>query len=334
MIKHFYIVAICFYFVSCISDWDRKLDEKTIDTEVFGKTNMFNSKNVKLKIAEYKNIVTITLDYKLPKNLELPIDSFFGDTLTDTRFFLKLSCNGKALTINNKVVGYNGFSNSLIDTNIVILPFDKQNILPYYHSEIKFPMNLFHNLTSGEQVIDGELFIKNFYGTHIDKQTKNATDLEIESNVIKGKVKFKIDVPEIYLTTIYGNGLELRNDDKFSPSSMDFSIFGSGLPDIYWEIYYPATGEGDFSFPYWRSAEATNATSYDYKDTIYLYHFSNNDKFKIGVYDRDDLSRDDFLGDWFGSLNELVSNNYKFLKFDNLKWFQIKVKNQGCINKK
>lgn len=333
MIKHFFIFAICFSFVSCISDWDRKLDEKTIDTEVFGKTNMFNSKNVKLKIAEYKNIITITLDYKLPKHIQLPIDSFFGDTLIETRFFLKLFYNGKPLTISNNVIGYNSFFNSLIDTNIVVLPFDKQNIKPYYHSEIKIPMNLFHNLKVGKQIIEGELFIKKFYGTHYDKKTKETTDLEIESDAIKGKVKFKIDIPEIYLTTIYGNGLELRNDDKFSPAGMDFS-FREGYPDIYWQIYYPATSEGDFSFPYWRSIEARNATSYEDKDTVYLYHFSNNDKFKIGVYDRDDLSRDDFLGNWYGSLSELVSTNYKSLKFDNLKWFQIKIKNQGCRNKK
>ncbi len=333
MKKHLLIIAFCFYFVGCISEWDRKLDEKTIDTEIFGKTNVFNSKNVKLKIAEYKNLITITLDYKLPKNIDLPIDSFYGDTLTETRFFLKLFSNGKELTINNNVIGYNSYFNSLIDTNIIILPFDKQNILPRYHSEIKIPMNLFHNLKAGEQIIEGELFIKKFYGTHYDKQTKETTDLEIENNAINGKVKFHIDVPEIYLTTIYGNGIELRNDDKFSPSGMDFS-FREGYPDIYWQIYYPATSESDFSFPYWRSNEARNSTNYEYTDTIYLYHFSNTDKFKIGVYDRDDLSRDDFLGDWFGSLNELVSNNYKSLKFDNLKWFQIKVKNQGCINKK
>jgi hypothetical protein len=62
-----------------------------------------------------------------------------------------------------------------------------------------------------------------------------------------------------------------------------------------------------------------------------IYHPKIN--LKIGVYDRDDLSRDDFLGDWFGSIKELESDSIKTLHFDNLKWFKIKAKQQGCINK-
>lgn len=333
MIKFTFILVICFSFVGCVSDWDKKLDEKTIDTEVLGKTNLFSTKTVRLKITEYKNILTVSLDYKLPKNISLPIDSFYGDTLTETRFFIKLYCNGKPLTINKNIIGYEGFFNSMLDTNIIVIPFAKQNIIPVYHSEISIPMYIFHNLKADKQAIEGELFARKFYGIHYDKETKETTDLEIETDALKGKIRFNIDVPEIYLTTIYGNGLDLRNDDKFSPLGMDFS-FREGYPDIYWEIYSPATGESDFSFPYWRSTEVRNATGYNYQDTILLYHFSNDDKFKIGVYDRDDLSRDDFLGDWYGSLNTIVSEKYKYLQFDNLKWFQIKAKQSGCINKK
>jgi len=331
--KFILILAICFSFVGCINDWDKKLDEKTIDTEVLGKTNLFSTKTVRLKITEYKNLLTISLDYKLPKNINLPVDSFYGDTLIETRFFLKLYSKGKPLTINNNVIGYKGFFYSPLDTNIVIIPFEKQNIIPVYHSEISIPMYIFHNLKVGKQTIEGELFARKFYGSHYDKETKETTDLEIETDALKGKIKFKIDIPEIYLTTIYGKGLDLRNDAQFSPLGMDFS-FREGYPDIYWEIYSPATSESDFSFPYWRSVEARNATSYDLKDTVYLYHFSNDAQFKIGVYDRDDLSRDDFLGDWYGSVKAIVSDKYKILQFDKLKWFQIKAEQLGCINKK
>ncbi|MBI5540568.1 MAG: hypothetical protein HY951_10955 [Bacteroidia bacterium] len=326
------IIVMGLFFTGCVGEWDRKLDEKQISTEIFGTTSTFSTKNVRLKVNEYDNILTITIDYKLPKNFSFPVDSFYGDTLTETRFYLRLLCDGKPITLNRNVLGYRGFYDSASDTSVLIIPFKKQLIYPTYHDEVKFSMAVFHMLKAGNHKIDGELFITKFYGSHYDKETKETTELEVDNNDISGKVNFKIKVPEIYLTTIYGNGLELRNDDKFSPRGMDFS-FREGYPDIYWEIFYPAYGESDFTFPYWRSKEATYATGYSDKDTIYLYHFSNNEEFKIGVYDRDDLSGDDYLGDWFGTIKDIESNTYKRLKFDNLQWLEIKAKQQGCINK-
>lgn len=318
--------------VGCVGDWDRKLDENNIDTQLSGNTSFFSTKNVRVKITEYKEVLNISLQYKLNKNTKLPVDSFYGDTLTETRFFLKLFCDGKPVLIDLKVIDYNGFSYTAPDSNMVIIPFRKQCILPDYRDEIQFPLTVFHSLKAGKHYFEAELFNTAFYGTHYDTTTKETIDLEIPYHNINGKVKFIIDVPEIYQTILYGEGMDLRNDDKFSPAGMDFS-FREGYPDIYWEIYYPANDEGDFTFPYWRSFEATNATDYLEKDTVYLFHFSPKDKFKIGVYDRDDLSRNDFLGDWFGSIKELESDSVKTLHFDNLKCFKIKAKQQGCINK-
>jgi hypothetical protein len=317
----------------CVGEWDRKLDEKPIDTELLGNTSFFTTKNVRFKINEYQKILTISLDYKISKEMKLPVDSFYGDTLTETRFFLKLFCDGKPVQIDPKVMGYKGFSVTSSDTNHVIIPFKKQSILPVYHDEIQLPLNVFHTLKAGKHHFEGELFITTFYGSHYDTTSKESTELEMPFHNINGKVKFIMDIPEIYLTTLYGDGLVLRNDETFSPVGMDFS-FRLGYPDIYWEIYYPANGESDFTYPYWRSHEATYATEYLDKDTVLFYHFSPNDKFKIGVYDRDDLSGDDFLGDWFGPVKEIVSDSLKTLRFDNLKWFKIKAKQQGCINKK
>ena len=316
----------------CVGEWDRKLDENSINTEILGKTSLFSTKNVRLKIKEYNNILTFSLDYKMSKNMQLPVDSFYGDTLTETRFFLKLFCDGNPVQVDSKVKGYKGFALTAPDINQIIIPFKKQRILPIYSDEIEFPLTAFHTLKAGKHHFEGELFITAFYGSHYDTTSNEKVELVMPFQGINGKVKFIIDIPEIYLTTIYGAGLELKNDETFTPAGMDFS-FRMGYPDIYWEVYYPSNGESDFSFPYWRSHEETYATDYLDKDTVYLYHFSPKDEFKIGVYDRDDLSRNDFLGDWFGSIQELESDSLKTIQFDNLKWFKIKVKQQGCINK-
>jgi len=329
----FLFLFISVLFFGCVEEWDRKLDEKPIDTEILGSTSLFSTKNVRIKISEYQKFLTISLDYKISKEIKFPVDSFYRDTLTETRFFLKLFCDGNPVKIDQRVVGYKGFSVTPPDSNQVIIPFKKQSILSVYHDEVQLPLSVFHTIKTGKHHFEGDLFITSFYGSYYDTTSREYVDQEIPFHGIKGKVKFILDIPEIYLTTLYGDGLELRNDDKFNPYEMDFALFGTGLPDIYWEIFYPASGESDFSFPYWRSREATNDTEYINKDTVYLYHFSLKDKFKIGVYDRDDFSRDDFLGDWFGSIKELESDSLKTLRFDYLKWFKIKAKQQGCINK-
>jgi hypothetical protein len=112
---------------------------------------------------------------------------------------------------------------------------------------------------------------------------------------------------------------------------MDFS-FRAGLPDIYWTVYFPAEGEDDFEYLYWRSYEATYATEYNSNDTVWLYHFSPEDDLKIGVYDRDDLSGDDYLGDWFGSLEKLGGGKFTEFDFDHVRRFGIKTESFGCIN--
>jgi hypothetical protein len=316
----------------CIGDWDRKLDEKKIDTQIAGNSSVFSTKNVRLNIREYKQILYITLDYKVPKNFSFPVDSFYGDTLTETRFFLQLKCNGTPVVIDERVAGYSGFSGTVADTNCFIIPFNKRSLRTTYHDEIQLPLTVFHTLKKGKQRFEGELFAKTFYGTHYDTTTSQSETIEMPCNIIHGQIKFILDIPEIYLTTLYGYGLELRNDETFSPRGMDFS-FREGYPDVYWEIYSPAYSEDDFSSPYWRSHEATFSTGYHEFDTIYLYHFSPTDCFKIGVYDRDDLSRNDFLGNWYGSIKEFETDSSKTIKFDNLAWFRMKAVQKGCINK-
>jgi hypothetical protein len=328
-----FIFIITIFLHSCIGEWDRKLDEKNVDTEIFGKTSLFSTKNVRLKIKEYKEVISLTLDYKPARNMVFPVDSFYGDTLTESRFFLRLLCDGKPIKVDSRVAGYIGFDKTFPDSSEFIIPFKRQCIIPEYHDELEFPLTVFHGIKAGNHNFEGELFLTSFYGSHYDTLTKETIELEMPYEGIRGKIKFKIKVPEIYQTTLYGEGLDLRNDDKFSPVGMDFSL-RLGYPDIYWEVFYPAYGEGDFSFPYWRSREATYSTSYSDFDTVYLFHLSPKDQFKIGVYDRDDLSSDDYLGDWFGSVKEIESDSIKTLRFDNLKWFKIRAKQSGCINKK
>lgn len=315
----------------CVGEWDRKLDENRIETSLVNTSALIDGKNLNFKIKEYKNILHISLSYRPGAGFPFPVDTTWNDTLTETRFFLKLMCDNRPLLIDTNVAEYSGFPVVKIN-NELLIPFRKSHLLPLYQDEIKFPLNLFHNLPAGKRKIEGELFITHFYGMHYDTVSDISTELIKPFDKLKCNVRFILKIPEIYLTEIYTNGFVLRNDETFSPLGMDFS-FREGYPDIYWKIFYPSYGGNEYEFHYWRSPEARNATTYEFYDTVYLYHFSLKDNLKIGIYDRDDLSRDDYISDLSVSLNTIVSDTFNVLKPVNLEWYKIKAVSKGCVNK-
>jgi len=145
--------------------------------------------------------------------------------------------------------------------------------------------------------------------------------------MISGTVSFTINVPPIYKTVIYGEGLQLQNDSAWSPFGMDNTIWNFPYPDIYYTIYSPC------EMYYAETNFEKTTTSYDGKDTFNLYHYHPNDKIGIGVYDHDYWSRDDWMGSWEGSLEKIRGDYSQELSFDHIKWFCIRAKTIGVINK-
>jgi hypothetical protein len=326
-------VIICFIFLlsGCISQWDRKLKEKNLPVVIQTKSQYFSSRNVNLKITEYKKILAFELDYYIPSSFHFPIDTIYGDTLNETNFHITFKCNGKPITIDKRLKNYKGYYSFVCDSDRLTISFNKQKIKSLYHAKLELPLTIFHDLKKGKQKIEADIYAHSFTSSHYDSQTHEIIDLEAQIDSICGNATFELTIPPMYLTILYGYGLELRNDKEFSPIGMDFS-FRLGLPDVYWQIFVPSTGEKDYSFPFWRSGEATYSTGYHKLDTVYLYLFSKNEKIKIGIYDRDDFSTDDFLGDWYGSVSSLVADSVKTLSFDNIKWFKIKAIQKESIN--
>ena len=82
----------------------------------------------------------------------------------------------------------------------------------------------------------------------------------------------------------------------------------------------------------WIKRKIQNEDEYKYYDIIdsYINEIKN---LMYGLVDDDDLSRDDFLGSWWGSLYDLEKKEYKRLNFDNVKIFDLSVKAIGVINK-
>lgn len=325
--KNLLIIILPILFLSsCVSEWDRFLEEKNIKISYKEKDD-----NAKVKIVEYKKSLTINIDYKTPKDFIFPKDSITNLPLNKTQFFLKLSINGKAIEIDTNTYNSNGYKRNLLDTSILIIKFKKDLAKNQYTDVIDIPLFYFHKLKSGKHIINAELYADTLFREVYDS-IRNFSYIE-KQNILFNKTNFsfELNIPEIHFSKLYFLGLELRNDDEFSPVGMDFS-FRLGYPDIYLELFLPFSKKQNDYIYYWKSREATYSTGYHYHDTVYLYHYNEDEKIKINVFDRDDLSKDDFLGSWEGNIEELKVDSNKTLRFNYIDWFKLKIESKGVIN--
>ena len=107
---------------------------------------------------------------------------------------------------------------------------------------------------------------------------------------------------------------------------MDNTLWNSSYPDIYWTMLYPKNK------PYARTPYETSTDQYVAHDTFKLYHYYPNDSIGFAVYDHDNLSRDDGLGYWHGSMKSLADTSAGKIAFGNVGSFNVLVQKKGIVN--
>lgn len=319
-----FIIVLLLIFHSCISEWDKALDKKTIaNTWIYNK-GWLNMENCKIDPSIYNSNFDINIELKGIKRFYN--DSFKNDTIANIKFYFRFyNVKGEIIKIPAAFSKNKLFKKYCGKGNYLQIPIEANVFNNLIKTQVNLPFILFKDLPTGENVVYIELFATKYYQT-------NEYSKETNINQLKARWKLTFTMPEIYETILYSGGIFLQNDDKFSPMGMDFS-FRLGLPDIYWTIFVPSKNKDDFSNYYWRSEEATYSMNYTDSDTVMIYILNSNEKFIIGVYDRDDFSRDDIIGNWYGKLSELYADTFKELKFDHVNCFKIRAKFNGCINK-
>jgi hypothetical protein len=325
MKKFFMFIFILFLFQSCISEWDKALDEKTLDYKWINKSSWCNKNNTEIKILD--EVQKLHIFIKIYDWEKLMKDSIHLDSISEIKYYLRFFVDGKVATLPQELIKSYSYKTYKGKSNSLIIPLEIKTRAANDEMEAYIPYLALKSVKKGKQHLYCELFAV--------KQSQFATDSPVVQKAIpqiKGRWDMQINMPEIYKTVIYSAGIFLENDKKFTPVGMDFSIFGSGLPDIYWTIFIPAHDSTDFSNFLWRSGEATNSYNYTDSDTVSVLHFSPKDGLIIGVYDRDDFSRDDFIGDWFGKISDITSDTFKSLAFDHITSFKIKAVQKGCVN--
>ncbi|MBI5218283.1 MAG: hypothetical protein HY958_05065 [Bacteroidia bacterium] len=328
------LIAFPLLFTSCIQNLDDWLKTNEIDFKRTVETKYFAIDYAGFEINNFQNELTIDFNLYLPAKFPFPIDKRSSDTLRTTSFKFTFYENGKVIPINVKPVKSYYYEWD-IDSTRLILNLKPENISYGYHKLVKVPLSLFHNLKNGKHDLMVEIKQEKFMlAANTTPSDTGVPPPSADTCMIKGKLNFKLTIPEIYLTNIYGNSIELQYDSIWSPAGMDFTMFTAGYPDIYWELFFPVSHNRDFSHPCFVSTVVRTAVRRLEKDTVRLYHYSENDKIFIGVYDQDIITRDDFIGDWYGSLKMLAAPNgaYKRLKFDHVEWFEVRAEPKGIIN--
>jgi len=302
---------------------------KPVNYTIVSKSEVLNPKNIVFTIDSLNNILKFSLSIN-PLTIAFPIHAPFNDTLSKTAFYFEFYNNGKCIPSDyaelQKTLRWKNDSLKQLDLKIISDTLDLKQGASFV---FELPMYAFHNLKQGKQTIVLKMYQSMFVGDRYISH-KDSTDKHLyfsqNASLVYATIKFDIDLPVIYKTMIYGNGLELKNDSAFSPAGMDNTIWNSSYPDIYWTIFYPK------DYPYCQTPYQTSTDKYTAHDTFVLYHYYANDSLAIGVYDHDNLSRDDFLGYWKGNFYSPKNESRRIISFDAIKWFDFKIKHHGICN--
>lgn len=283
---------------------------------------LFHEKNIGLQLDSGNYMLFVSLDLHLSKEFPFPIQPEYHDTLRNTAFEFEFLEDGKPVLSD-----YNRLQKTLIwqeDSLKGLQPLrwisDTVDIEFPTSITFKIPYYAFHHLKKGKHRLElkmaQQLFTDELYVPE-NNETGKYIHLNAAQSLLSGSALFDLDIPAIYRSEVYGYGLQLKNDSTFSPAGMDNTIWNSSYPDIYWNIYYPK------DVPYTQTDYQKSTDRYEGRDTFCLYHYYREDSIGIGVFDHDNLSRDDVLGYWYGATVPLQRKPLKRISFSNIKWFDL-----------
>lgn len=327
-------------FISCQGPFKKNefSEPKPITFEFTKNTTPLSVPCFKLSIDSLNNYLIINLsptrfinDFPFPKD-------FGGHLLTSTCFSFTILRNGVPVTgenlpeRENTYFGYNPW----VKNNIGYLS-DTIDLKSQTPLQFKIPFYAFNKLKHGTQELELQCAQSMFCSANEFKIIKLDT-LRKDTNyryvrhyasvpLISFRAKFKVNVPQIFKTTLYGYAIELRNDSVYSPAGMDNTIWKSSYPDVYWTVHYPKD-------EFYCSSDYQESTSlYDHRDTFQLFHYTPYDSITIGVWDHDNLSRDDYIAYHKFGLKQFPNNKIARLSFENIKRFDIKMVKGYAVNR-
>jgi hypothetical protein len=317
----------------CISEWDKMLDTDYLDCETVSSSENITDKTFDVDINSYKKNLNLNIQIKLPADFQFPLDSNGTNKMTKTSLLIAFYYKNNLISSSVSNLSEKHFK--LFLSNPLILKTRDIDLSSPATIKLEIPMYIFHEIPKGEQEMEMYIYQEKLGRDYFYDDEGNYHEEEIvNTTIIEKRIKFTVEIPEIYETLIISEGFKLRNDSIFSPSGMDFS-FGNGYPDIYWQLGYTVNDENIKNDILFISDMQKNATSFESADTVHIHHYGEIDKINIGIFDHDNVGRDEYIDGWEGELNNVPLKkqdfNEKFF-FPNLEWFYIYSVNKGICN--
>lgn len=294
---------------------------------------LVKKKYISFNLDSMNNNLRLIIYFNFPKMFHFPIKKEFADTLTETAFLVELKADGKTIFSEYKQKG--------MMTNVLApltLKTDTVNLIHSSNEIIVIPFYAFHTLKQGNHNVEIKItqgVVRSNHDNKVkyyDQTFKHISDKYVRFHanfpLIDVSLNCKINIPAIYQTVLYNKNIEVKNDSTFNPYSSDNTIWRSSLPDMYWEVYYPNEK------PYFSSHYVGSTTQYTNYDTVNLYHYCMADTLGFGVFDHDNLSKDDCLGYKQFGLKSIIKNKWLVTTFDYIKVFSIKADYKGVVNKR
>ncbi len=328
-----FLFILLFAFSACKTATREKYETAVpIEYTVASRSPLFNKNLTKFKLETYHNSLIVLLNLVEMKNIAFPIAKEYGDTLFETAFHFDFYKDGKIIHTDYKknLMSLRWRTDSSAIANNLSFISDTISMNTANQLIYEIPFHAFHNLKQGKHLLELRMWQDTFKGVSTLKKAGSNSPETVSNYAVKSlfdaTVKFEVVLPPIYKSKVYGFGLQLRNDSTFSPTGMDNTLWNSSYPDIYWTLYYPANK------PYAQTHYQKSTDAYTDSDTFDLYHYYANDSLGIGAFDHDDLSTDDGLGYWTGSMDHLRREPKSRIKFGFVKWFDIKVGKAEIVN--
>ena len=336
----FFYVVIVFTMISCFNEREdvatnkAKFDlfgngEVEIKNEVINNSAWKPADKIKAKIISKENKLIAEFSFSDLENELLNGIVYKGDTLQSTIFKMQLLCNGKLMVPDlikgrftscedSSCVFYTSFTR--LKTNML----DKIEI-PLYalknfpaKSKVQLQLRLWQDCFVGEEIWTKRK-IGNYESTYIYRDT-------LYKKLVDNVYSFSVTVPEIYKTSIVCDSIILQNDTTWNPYGSDNTIWNSSLPDIYFSVL------DEFWNEQLSSHIEKSCSIFNTPDTLAYYHYKPDEIIRISVYDHDNLSRDDVLGSWKGSLDKVKNRMRYRLKFDHVEEFYLHKIEKGKQN--
>lgn len=345
-----FFVALLLLFNSCVdNNYHEQNDEKSqeeIMKEMYKNVTVPLTETGSVMAKKQISFASVNLDemqIKFEFNIkafeknEIPVSATKQDTFSESIFFVEYYFNNQPIKVDPEMLeNFYAFNSTYKLMSDSSLKFKSDPIKLKYQNKtsISIPIYLLKNYKADETgaitikvwqdyfLANEKMITQKIMNVPVNKYVRDT----LHKTLISAEYNFAFTMPVVYKSEIICDSIILQNDKNWSPAGSDNTLWKSTYPDIYFSIAN-LYGQRESS-----SVVEHSTDTFTYGDSLSLYHYKTNESFYIDVWDHDNLSKDDLLGEWEGSLAKFENNKTYVLKFGHIAKFYFRKRTLGKLN--